>query len=94
MSHTTTESARVINVAAGVENTDRTALVRDGRHQALAVLIGRWINESRRINATPLRPGLIPGPACPGMKNAGNLGAGVAGEKVRAGGHVPLASYP
>ena len=45
MSHATTESARVVNVAAGVENTDRTAPVRDGRHQALAILIGKWINE-------------------------------------------------
>ncbi len=36
MSHTTTGSARVVNVAAGVENTDRTAPVRDGRHQATA----------------------------------------------------------
>jgi hypothetical protein len=44
MSHTT-ESARVVNVAAGIENTDRTAPVPDGRHQALAVLIGKWINE-------------------------------------------------
>ena len=45
MSRTTTESARVVTVAAGVENTDRAAPVRDGRHQALAVLIGKWINE-------------------------------------------------
>jgi hypothetical protein len=45
MSHATTGSARVVNVAAGVEHTDRTAPVRDGRHQALAVLIGKWINE-------------------------------------------------
>jgi hypothetical protein len=45
MSHPATESSRVVNVAAGVENTDRTAPVRDGRHQALAVLIGKWINE-------------------------------------------------
>jgi hypothetical protein len=45
MSHATTESARVVNVAAGVENTDRATPVRDGRHQALAVLIGKWINE-------------------------------------------------
>jgi len=47
MSHATTGSARVVNVAAGVESTDRTAPVRDGRHQALAVLIGKWINEGR-----------------------------------------------
>jgi hypothetical protein len=45
MSHATTGPARVVNVAAGVENTDRTAPARDGRHQALAVLIGKWINE-------------------------------------------------
>ena len=42
----------------------------------------------------PLCPGLIPATACRGMKNAGILGADVAGEKVRAGGHVALASYP
>jgi hypothetical protein len=47
MSHATTESARVVNVAAGVENTDRKAPVRDGRHQALAALIGKWINAGR-----------------------------------------------
>ncbi len=41
MSHATTGSARVVNVATGVENTGRTAPVRDGRHQALAVLIGK-----------------------------------------------------
>jgi len=45
MSHTTTGSARVVNVAAGVENTGRTAPVRDARHHALAVLIGKWVNE-------------------------------------------------
>ena len=45
MSEIATESAHVVKVAAGVENTDRTAPVRDGRHQALAVLIGNWINE-------------------------------------------------
>ena len=45
----TAKSARVLNVAAGVEDTDRTAPVRDGRHQALAVLIGKWINEGDTI---------------------------------------------
>jgi hypothetical protein len=49
MSEIATESARVVKVAAGVENTDRTAPVRDGRHQALAVLIGDWINEGHTI---------------------------------------------
>jgi hypothetical protein len=34
---------------AGRENTDRTAAVRDVRHQALAVLIGKWINEGHTI---------------------------------------------
>lgn len=35
MSRTTTESARVVNVAAGIENTDRAAPVRvDGRDAA------------------------------------------------------------
>jgi hypothetical protein len=45
----TTESARVVAVAAGVEQTDQDAAVRDGRHQALEVLIGKWINEGRTI---------------------------------------------
>ena len=49
MSRATTKSARVVNVAAGVENTDLTAPVRDGRREALAVLIGKWINEGRTI---------------------------------------------
>jgi hypothetical protein len=53
MSHAT-ESARVVNVAAGVENTDRTAPVRDGRHQTLAVLIGKWINEGRTIETAQI----------------------------------------
>jgi hypothetical protein len=54
MSRATTESARVVNVAAGVEHTDRTAPVRDGRHQALAVLIGKWINEGRTIETAEI----------------------------------------
>ncbi|SEO44437.1 hypothetical protein [Amycolatopsis saalfeldensis] len=45
----TTESARVVAVAAGVEQTDRAVPVRDGRHQALEVLIGKWVNEGRTI---------------------------------------------
>jgi hypothetical protein len=49
MSRAATGSARVVNVAAGVENSGRTAPVRDGRHQALAVLIGKWINEGHTI---------------------------------------------
>jgi hypothetical protein len=47
MSHAT-ESARVVNVAAGVETTDRTAPVRDGRHQALAVLVGGGMTQVAR----------------------------------------------
>ena len=54
MSHTATGSARVVNVAAGVENTDRAAPVRDGRHQALAVLIGKWINEGHTIETAEI----------------------------------------
>jgi hypothetical protein len=38
-----------VNVAAGVEDTDRTAPARDRRHQALAVLIGNWINEGHTV---------------------------------------------
>ncbi len=54
MSHATTGSARVVNVAAGVENTGRAAPVRDGRHHALAVLIGKWINEGRTIGTAEI----------------------------------------
>jgi Protein of unknown function (DUF1579) len=50
----TTESARVVNVAAGVENTGRTAPVPDRRHQALAVLIGKWINEGHTIETAEI----------------------------------------
>jgi hypothetical protein len=49
MSRATTEPARVVSVAAGAENTGRMAPVPDGRHEALAVLIGKWINEGRTI---------------------------------------------
>ena len=56
MSDTTTGSARVVNVAAGVENTDRAAPVRDSRHQALAVLIGKWINEGRTAGTGEISP--------------------------------------
>ena len=55
MSHTT-ESARVVSVAAGVENTGRAAAVRDDRHAALAVLIGRWINEGHTIGTADIPP--------------------------------------
>ncbi len=47
----TAKSARVVKVAAGVEDTDQAAPVRDDRHQALAVLVGKWINEGRTIGA-------------------------------------------
>jgi hypothetical protein len=43
-------SARVINVAAGMQKTDRTTPVHDARHQALAVLIGKWINQGHTID--------------------------------------------
>jgi hypothetical protein len=42
-------SARVVNVAAGIQHTDLAAPVRDGRHQGLEVLIGNWINEGHTI---------------------------------------------
>src|ERR1700678_935703 len=51
MSHSSAESARVVSVAAGMETTDGATPVRDGRHQALAVLIGNWINEGATIAA-------------------------------------------
>ncbi|HEX3786974.1 MAG TPA: hypothetical protein VHW44_03870 [Pseudonocardiaceae bacterium] len=49
MSDTTTKSARVVTVAAGMESTEQTAPVRDARHEALGVLIGNWVNEGHTI---------------------------------------------
>jgi hypothetical protein len=42
-------SPRVVNVAAGVESTAGQVPVRDARHEALDVLIGKWINEGRTV---------------------------------------------
>lgn len=50
-------SPRVLSVAAGVESTSRPVPVRDPRHEALQVLIGKWINEGRTI-ATDQAPSL------------------------------------
>ncbi len=52
----TARSARVVSVAAGIQNADRTAPVRDGRHQALAVLIGNWVNEGHTIGTGEVPP--------------------------------------
>jgi hypothetical protein len=50
----TTQSARVVDVAAGMERTNRSAPVRDARHQALEVLIGRWINEGQTVKTAQM----------------------------------------
>jgi hypothetical protein len=47
----TTEPARVVEVAAGLERAERRTPVRDARHRALDVLIGSWINEGHTIAA-------------------------------------------
>jgi hypothetical protein len=39
---------RVVNVAAGVESSEGPTPLRDARHEALEVLIGKWINEVKR----------------------------------------------
>ena len=54
-STSTTESARVVEVAAGLESTGRRTPVRDARHLALDVLIGRWINVGHTIAAAGCR---------------------------------------
>jgi hypothetical protein len=41
--------APVVKVAAGLESTDRHVPVRDMRHEALDVLVGKWINEGRTV---------------------------------------------
>jgi hypothetical protein len=53
-STTATESARVVDVAVGMERTNRTAPVRDARHRALDVLIGRWINEGQTVGTAQI----------------------------------------
>ena len=40
---------RVVTVAAGLESTDRHVPVRDVRHEALSLLIGKWINEGHTV---------------------------------------------
>jgi hypothetical protein len=37
-----------------VEKTDQTAPARDSRHEALAVLIGSWINEGHTIGTAEI----------------------------------------
>lgn len=49
MTENSSASPRVTNVAAGVEITAGPVPVRDGRHEALDVLIGRWINEGHTV---------------------------------------------
>jgi hypothetical protein len=57
MSDSTSSSPRVVNVAAGVESTAHPAPVRDARHEALDVLIGKWMNEGHTV-ATAEAPSL------------------------------------
>jgi hypothetical protein len=45
----TSTGARVVQVAAGLENTGRSVPVRDSRHEALGILIGKWINEGHTV---------------------------------------------
>src|ERR1700677_4154912 len=59
MSHAPTESAGVISVAAGMEKTGQTPAVADSHHQALSVLIGKWINEGHTIGTGEIPPGPI-----------------------------------
>src|ERR1700677_3865085 len=56
MSHAPTESAGVISVAAGMEKTGQTPAVADSHHQALSVLIGKWINEGHTIGTGEIPP--------------------------------------
>jgi hypothetical protein len=57
MSDSTSSSPRVVKVAAGVESTAGPVPVRDARHEALDVLIGKWINEGHTV-ATAQLPSL------------------------------------
>lgn len=49
MSDSSSSSPRVVKVAAGVESTACLVPVRDARHEALDVLIGKWINEGHTV---------------------------------------------
>lgn len=49
MSDSSAQSARVVNVASGMQQTDQATPARDARHEALAVLIGNWINEGATV---------------------------------------------
>jgi hypothetical protein len=51
MPQSSAKSARVVTVAAGMQETDRPTPVPDDRHQALAGLIGNWINEGATVAA-------------------------------------------
>jgi Protein of unknown function (DUF1579) len=51
----TAAGSRVVRVAAGLERTDRQVPGRDERHEALSVLIGKWINEGHTV-ASPEVP--------------------------------------
>jgi hypothetical protein len=56
-STSTVQPGHVVRVASGVESTEQPAPVRDRRHRALEVLVGRWINEGHTI-ATEQVPSL------------------------------------
>jgi hypothetical protein len=47
--NTTSTGARVVSVAAGLATTDRQVPERDSRHEALGVLIGKWINQGHTV---------------------------------------------
>jgi hypothetical protein len=51
MSENASSSPRVVQVAAGVQSTAQPVPVRDARHDALEVLIGKWINEGHAVAA-------------------------------------------
>jgi hypothetical protein len=49
MSESSSSSPKVVKVASGVESTAQQVAVRDARHEALDVLIGKWINEGHTV---------------------------------------------
>jgi hypothetical protein len=56
MSDSDSPSPRVVRLAAGAENTARPVPVRDARHQALDILIGKWINEGHTAASEQMPP--------------------------------------
>ena len=71
----TARGPRVLNVAAGVETSESPAPRRDARHDALRVLVGKWINAGHTIGAPEAIASTSPLSAWLGTKAVGATGS-------------------